>query len=132
MYDYCWLSGRGCTLTGILVSGVLLLVVNSGSPSIVEQSQQRHWLSCISLLSSSLWLYIVVVVSLPSNLFGHSSALLQLSLSAVLGFCIHFYSVPFCNAPWDSLSGLMHSGIACLASQAPDWAVAFWDGLSGL
>ena len=24
----------------------------------------------------------------------------------------------------------MHSGIACLASQAPDWAVAFWDLLT--
>ena len=26
----------------------------------------------------------------------------------------------------------MHHGIACLASQASDWAVALWEGLSGL
>ena len=35
---YYWLSSRGSRLTGILVTGVLLLVVNSGSLSIVEQS----------------------------------------------------------------------------------------------
>ena len=34
----CWYTKQGCRLTGILVSGVLLLVDNSGSPSIVEQS----------------------------------------------------------------------------------------------
>ena len=60
------------------------------------------------------------------------SALLQLSLSEVLGFCSLFYLVHSHDALWDSLSRLMPSGIACLASQAPDWAVAFWNGLSGL
>ena len=70
---------------------------------------------------------LLCCVNLPSNLLDHSSA-----LSKVLGFCSLFYSVPFCNVPWDSLAGLVPSGIACLASQAPDWAVAFWDGLSGL
>ena len=58
--------------------------------------------------------------------------LMQLSLSEDLGFCSLFYPVHICIALWDSLSGLVHSGIACLAFQAPDWAVAFWDGLSGL
>ena len=70
---------------------------------------------------------ILCCVSLPFNLTWS-----QLCLSKVLGFCSLFYSVPFCNAPWDSLFGFMHSGIVCLASQAPDWTVAFWDGLSGL
>ena len=58
--------------------------------------------------------------------------LMQLSLSEDMGFCSLFYQVHICTELWDSLSGLVHSGIACLASQAPDWAVAFWDGLSGL
>ena len=31
-------TGYPAGLTGIVVSGVLLLVINSGSPSIVEQS----------------------------------------------------------------------------------------------
>ena len=58
--------------------------------------------------------------------------LMQLSLSEGLDFCSPFYAVHICTALWDSLSGLVHSGIACLASQASDWAVAFWDSLSGL
>ena len=53
-------------------------------------------------------------------------------LSEDLGFCSFFYPVHIWTTLWDSLSGLVHSGIACLASQAPDWAAAFWDGLSGL
>ena len=59
-------------------------------------------------------------------------SLKELCLSEVLGFCSLFYLVPSCNAPWDSLSGLLHSGIACLASQASNWAVTFWDGLPSL
>ena len=44
----------------------------------------------------------------------------------------NFYLVHSCYALWDSLSRFMPSGIACLAFHTPDWAVAFWDGLSGL
>ena len=58
--------------------------------------------------------------------------LVQLSMSKDLGFCSLFYPVHIHTELWDSLSGLVHSGIACLASQAPYWVVAFWDGLSGL
>ena len=58
--------------------------------------------------------------------------LVQLSLFEDLGFSSPFYAVHIHSALWDSLSGLVHSGIACLASQASEWAVAFWDGLSGL
>ena len=58
--------------------------------------------------------------------------LMQLGLSEDLGFCSLFYPVHSCDAPWDSLSRPMYSGIACLASLDLDWAVAFWDGLSGL
>ena len=56
----------------------------------------------------------------------------ELSLSEDLGFCSLFYLVYIHTELWDSLSGLVHSGIACLASQALDWALRFWDGLSGL
>ena len=33
---------------------------------------------------------------------------------------------------WDSLSAYVHTGIACLASQASDWLGAFWASFSGL
>ena len=46
--------------------------------------------------------------------------LMQLSLSEVLGFCTLIHPVHICTELWDSLSGLVHSGTACLASQAPD------------
>ena len=59
-------------------------------------------------------------------------SLKELCLSGDLGLYSLFYPVHVCITLWDSLSGLVHSGIACLASQDSDWAVAFWDGLSGL
>ena len=59
-------------------------------------------------------------------------SLKELCLSKVLGFCSLFYLVHSHDALWDSPSRPMPSGIACLALQAPDWAFAFWDGLSGL
>ena len=59
-------------------------------------------------------------------------SLTELCLSQDVGFCSLFYLVHSSAALWDSLSRLMPSGIACLASKAPDWAVAFLDGLSGL
>ena len=58
-------------------------------------------------------------------------SLKELCLSEDLGFCSIFYLVHSHDALWYSLSRLMSSGIACLASQATDWAVAFLDGLSG-
>ena len=48
----------------------------------------------------------------------------ELCLSEDLGFCNLLYLLHSHDALWDSLSRLMPSGIACLASQAPDWAVA--------
>ena len=60
-------------------------------------------------------------------------SLKQLNLSEVLGFCSLFYLVPSCMMHfWIACLGFMHSGIACLASQAPDWTVVFWHSLSGL
>ena len=47
---------------------------------------------------------------------------MQLSFLEDLGF---FYPVHICTVLWNSLSGLVHSGLAFLASQAPDWAVTF-------
>ena len=51
--------------------------------------------------------------------------------SLQLGFCSPFYVGCSLIEPWDSLSGYVHPGIACLASQASDWAGAFWGSLSG-
>ena len=50
-------------------------------------------------------------------------SLKELCLSELLGFCSLFYLVHICNAPWDSLAGLMHSGRACLAC---DWLIYEW------
>ena len=73
-----------------------------------------------------------LILSLRSSPCPVVLCLMQLSLSGDLGFCSLFYLVHICTALWDSLSGLVDSGIACLASQAPDWTVVFWDSLSGL
>ena len=59
-------------------------------------------------------------------------SLKELCLSMVLGLCSPFHLVHSHHVLWDSMSRLMPSGIACLAFQAPDWAISFWDSLSGL
>ena len=41
-----------------------------------------------------------------------------------------FYLGDSPNESWDSLSGYMHPGIACLAFQASDWPGAFWASFS--
>ena len=48
------------------------------------------------------------------------------SLSTVLGSCSPFYPVHICSACWNSLSVLVHAGIACLASLACDWPFSDW------
>ena len=58
--------------------------------------------------------------------------LMQLSLSEDLGFCRPFYAVHIHTALWDSLYRLCAFWHSFLAFQASDWAVALWDGLSGL
>ena len=60
-----------------------------------------------------------------SFLFSSSFSLLQGSAAPL------FYSGCFLVEPWDSLSGYVHPGIACLAFQASDWVGAFWGSLSG-
>ena len=57
---------------------------------------------------------------------------MQLSLSEDLGFCSPFYLGYFALCPGVACLGYVHHGIACLASQASDWASALWDSLSGL
>ena len=59
-------------------------------------------------------------------------SLKELYFSEDLGFYSLFYLVHSHDTLWDSLSRLMPSGIACLAFQAPDWVLAFWNGLPGL
>ena len=111
----------------------------------MEQSKQGAGYSCIPLLflvSGSVEYPMPYGSCLASCSVGGSCSssqfacpvlcLMQLSLCEDLGFCCLFYPLHIWTALWDSLSGLLNSGIACLASQAPDWAVTFWDGLSGL
>ena len=59
-------------------------------------------------------------------------SLLELCLSEDLGFCSPFYLGCFALHPGIACLGYVHHGIACLASQASDWASALWDSLSGL
>ena len=102
--------------------------------------------SCIPFIISCLWLcgypmlyafclaFCSVVGSCSSSQLACPVvfSLKELCLSEDLGFCSLFYPVHICTALWDILSGIVHSGIGCLASWAPDWTVAFWNGLSGL
>ena len=149
-HSYC--KGAGCLGYGIRVSiyndvGYPVAVVdNSDAASIVEQSQQRCWLQLYSFIIPCLWLCgISYALCLSPSLLqccwvllSLSSAclvvlcLMQFSLSKDLGFYSLFYPMHNYIALWDSLPGLVHSGISCLASQTPYWTAALWDGLSGL
>ena len=112
-------SGAVTTKALAIVVFLLLFLVSSS----VEYSMV--YASCLSSCR-------VVWSSSVQSAYPHVLCLMQLTLSEDLGFCSLLYSVHICTVLWDSLSGLVYSGLACLASQAPDWAVAFWDGLSGL
>ena len=58
--------------------------------------------------------------------------LMQLSLSEGLGLCSLFYQGCFALHPWIACLGYVHHEITCLASQASDWASAFWNSLSDM
>ena len=127
---------------------MFLLVDNSDSPSIVEQSQQGHDSSCYTLLAvvpSSVKYPIPYACQLASCNMGISSYVLLYLVSQcpyvphVLlfynycwGSAAPFYPGCFLIEPWDSLSDYVHPGIACLACWASNWAGAFWGSLSGL
>ena len=128
---------------------MFLLVDNSDSPSIVEQSQQGCDSSCYTLLAvvpSSGKYPIHYACQLASCNMGVSCCVLLSLVSLclyvphVLLFCntinwgsaVPFYPGCFCTEPWDSLSDYVHPGIACLACWASNWAAAFWGSLPGL
>ena len=70
-------------------------------------------------------------LSLPLTLHSPLSLLRILFLpSAPWGSIAPFYLGYSPIEFWDSLSGYVHHGIACLASQASDWSGAFWASLS--
>ena len=75
-----------------------------------------------------MWVCLAVFPCLLP-LFSH---LLIPCSACQLGSAVPFYLGCSLIEPWDSLSGYMHPGIACLASQASDWVGAFWGSLSGL
>ena len=124
---------------------MFLHIDNSGSPSIVEQSQQGCDSSCHTLLAvipSSVKCPVPYACQLASYNMGISCCVLLSLVSlcsyipCVLLFCNNnnwgsaspFYSGCFLIEPWNSLSDYVYPGIACLAC----WAGVFWGGLSGL
>ena len=58
-------------------------------------------------------------------------SLLELCCLRIWGFAALLSRV-FCIAPRDTCLDYVHHGIACLASQASNWAGALWDSLSDL
>ena len=142
---------------GYCTNPMFLLVDNSDSPSVVEKLQQRCDSGCYTLLavvpssmkvsyalclSASLlqhgyillcFLFLFLCSYVPHVLLFFSCLLFPLHSSPLsqLGLCSPFYSGCFLIEPWDSLSGCVHPGIACLAFQASDWAGKFWGTLSG-
>ena len=78
----------------------------------------RYW--CLVLCYQHAWYLLFRSSACPVLL-----CLMQLSLSEDLGFCSLFYLGYIHIALRDSLSGVVHSGIACLASQATDWAIVW-------
>ena len=129
------------------ITPVFLLIDNSDSPSIVEQLPQGcQFLIVIPLLvivPSSLTYPMPYAWFLASCSMGsHMFLLLLLTLHSPLLLLFPLAGLPlgFCSAPfylgyspiefWDSLSGYVYPGIACLAFQASDWLGAFWASLS--
>ena len=53
-------------------------------------------------------------------------------LVSQFGLCSPFYLGCFALHPGVACLSYVHHGIACLASQASDWAGALWGSLSGL
>ena len=86
-------------------------------------------LCCVSL-SCSYPVFFLKELCLPHS--SGYSAYWNSACPRFFGLLQPLYLVHSHDALWDSLSRLMPSGIACLASQASDWPVAFWDDLSGL
>ena len=79
--------------------------------------------SILCLMPSCLVSCSVVGCCSAYPLFVLLFSLKELCLSEDLGLYSLFYPVHVCIALWDSLPGLVHSGIACLASQTPDCPV---------
>ena len=74
-------------------------------------------------LAPVLWPYVPLCFLLCASL-------LLLLTSLPCSLCVLLYLECFPIEPWDSLSGYVHTGIACLAFQASDWVGAFWISLS--
>ena len=113
---------------------LMFLLVDSHS--IVEQSQKGCDSSCKTLLTvipSSVKYSIPYACQLASCNMGITfPVFFSSAISYPTGLCRPFYLGFFLIEPWDSLSGYVHAGIACLASKASDWAGVFWGSLFGL
>ena len=123
---------------------MFLLVDNSDSPSIVEQSQQGCDSNCNSLLTiipSSVMYPMPYACQLAFSNVGISCSvpqwMLSLSLLCVFARRLIWWAFScwvlqpllfrvFSLAPWDSLSDYVHPGIACLVFWASNWAGALW------
>ena len=80
----------------------------------------------VVLCSCSLTLHSPIISSLSGFLQGFSISGFSL-LAEILPFYLGYSPIEL----WDSLSGYVHPGIACLAFWASDWLGAFWASLSG-
>ena len=132
------------------------VIDNPASPSIVEQLSQGLSLVVIPLLviipRSLKYPMPYAWFLAPSNMGGHMFLLLFLnhafpSVIAWDSLCVCIVLLFFLDQcswgsvvplylgyspieSWDSLSGYVHPGIACLASWASHWLGAFWASLS--
>ena len=114
---------------------MFLLVDNSDSPSVLEQSQQRHGSSCYTLLAvipSSMKCFMPYACQLAScsmcisccdsclcvlmfPMFFSSATLSGVLFTSPGALQPPFYSGYFLIEPWDSLFDHVHPGIACVA-----------------
>ena len=84
-------------------------------------------------MGSPMFLLLFLDLTFPSLRLLSSSWVPSYSLSlaypwgAVAPFYLGYSPIEL----WDSLSGYMHPGIACMAFQASHWLGAFWASLSG-
>ena len=125
------------------ITSMFLLVDNSDSSSIVEQSQQGCGFSCncvLTVVPSSVMCPMPYAYQLAFSNVGifwsvphvclcvcqEVDLTLNLIRPAPTGFCNPFYLGCSLFAPLDSLSDYVHPGVVCLAFQASNWAGAFW------
>ena len=100
-------------------------------PSSLTYPMHYAWFLASCSMGSHMLLFLLLTLCSPLLFPPHDSLSASLSgfspfWGSVAPFYLGYSPIEF----WDSLSGYVHPGIACLAFWAFDWPGAFWASLS--